>query len=155
MSTKVSDKARELALRAINPEDVKRGAGGFYYKVLCHECGWFGSSEQCGGGLPTGGDDYTDIECPDCESTCCEEPSELDIMALRKAYTSAMERSLPLLEGCRKYAKHMDQCATNRSDVAGEDADGLPVFAVNECTCGLTSHLEQLDQILGPHTLET
>jgi len=86
--------AERLAVGAISPEDVKCAEGGFYYKVLCHECGWFGSSQDCGGGLPMGGDDYTDIECPCCESTCCEEPSELDIMALRNSYASCMEARL-------------------------------------------------------------
>lgn len=38
-----------------------------YYDVRCPKCGWEGSTEDCGGGMPiadTG--DYDDPTCPTC-----------------------------------------------------------------------------------------
>lgn len=45
-----------------------------YYPVRCLDCGWRGSSNGCGGGLPNGdAGDYDDLYCPRCESCEIEE----------------------------------------------------------------------------------
>ncbi|GJE54531.1 hypothetical protein [Methylobacterium thuringiense] len=67
-----------LAASPTNPEALREApppipVRGLYYLTECENCGWIGSSEQCG--TDSGADD-SDVYCPVCDSSGCEdEPS--------------------------------------------------------------------------------
>ena len=65
----------------------------------------------------------------------------------RRAYASCMEARLRSdWETIRllRTLPHVYHCLKNSHGVIGQDAEGLPVFADNPCTCGLSAHLSKL-----------
>lgn len=65
---------------------------GNYYPVVCGNCGWFGSSNQCeGGGQIADTGDYSDILCPICFSDNVEEcEKEIDFEFLKHCHELAI-----------------------------------------------------------------
>lgn len=69
--------AMQAEVRAFrNPAPPPIPVRGRFYLIECEDCGWVGSSEQCGDG---GGPAHDDIVCPVCcNSIAGDTPSESD-----------------------------------------------------------------------------